>query len=388
MAATTGAFAAVDQIIETAVNDGVVPGAVILCADEGTTSLHRAFGARELEPQWREATNDTVYDIASVTKAVSTTVLVMKAVGSGFMELDDPVSRHLPEFSGPGKDAVTVRHLLCHASGLPAHRPFHETTSDVARAAAAEPLINAPGAVSVYSDLGFILLGWMMERLMGSPLDDLFRMTVSEPLGLASTGFVNLGERGAPGLVVADHPVAPTENSAVRGCLVKGEVDDLNAFAMGGVAGHAGLFSDAAGLATIASALVDSWHGKSTHVRGGKSKRAKIRLRAGSALRRETGFALSREVIREFWRPAGIDGSTWRLGWDGPASRHSQAGELLSRQAVGHLGFTGCSLWIDPERALWIVLLTNRVHPKARPDPRFRLFRAAVHDAMLAALRA
>jgi len=140
-------------------------------------------------------------------------------------------------------------------------------------------------------------------------------------------------------------------------------VHDMNAFAMGGIAGHAGLFSDAADLGRIAAALVGAWRGE-----------------AGA------GAVVERDVVREFWRPAGIPDSTWRLGWDGPAERGSQAGERLSRAAVGHLGFTGCSLWIDPERARWIVLLTNRVHPVVATDGRFRAFRPAFHDAAVAAL--
>jgi len=144
--------------------------------------------------------------------------------------------------------------------------------------------------------------------------------------------------------------------------VVAGQVHDMNAFAMDGVAGHAGLFSTAADLAAIAQALVAAWRGD-----------------AGPAL-------VDRDVVREFWRPAGPPDSTWRLGWDGPADVNSQAGTRLSRGAVGHLGFTGCSLWIDPARALIIVLLSNRVHPAVRDDPRFRAFRPAFHDAVLEAL--
>jgi CubicO group peptidase (beta-lactamase class C family) len=217
----------------------------------------------------------------------------------------------------------------------------------------------------VYSDLGFILLGWLIARLMGTELDTLFRRQISEPLGLSSVAFVRLGNHPAPAGqgFVAGHEVAPTERCPRRGHLVCGEVHDLNAFAMGGVAGHAGLFSDARDLGGIAGALVSAWHGD-----GG-----------ADAL-------VPREVIQEFWRPAGIAGSTWRLGWDGPSGPASQAGSNMSRAAVGHLGFTGCSLWIDPDRALSIVLLTNRVHPTVRDDPRFRDFRRQVHDTALAAL--
>jgi serine-type D-Ala-D-Ala carboxypeptidase len=374
MAASSADFAALRLIVDGAVRDGIVPGAVVLCARNGTTEFREAFGARQLEPVRLPASADTIYDVASLTKAVSTSVLAMRLVAAGRIALDDRVDRYLPEFQGDLKDRVTVRHLLCHASGLPPHRPFYESVAAgiarpdhaIATAAAEEPLINRPGAVSVYSDLGFILLGWLMARATGEELDVLFRRLIFEPLGLSSATFLSVDggrDGGSREEFVARHEVAPTESCPRRGRILLGEVHDLNAFAMGGVAGHAGLFSDAADLGRIARALTFAWHGD-----------------VG-----ENGV-VHRDVIREFWRPADIAGSTWRLGWDGPSASGSQAGSKMSRAAVGHLGFTGCSIWIDPRRALWIVLLTNRVHPTVREDPRFRGFRAAVHDAALDAL--
>ena len=227
----------------------------------------------------------------------------------------------------------------------------------IVRAAAREPLVAAPGVISVYSDLGFILLGAILEQVAGVGLDGQAERAICAPLGLTATGFVDLA-MGDGVRRWGQTPVAPTERCPSRGRLIVGEVNDLNAFAMGGIAGHAGLFSDAMGLEKIARALCHAWRGEGS------------------------GFLVAPEVIREFWRPAGVPGSTWRLGWDGPAPHNSQAGSLLSRAAVGHLGFTGCSLWIDPEADLRIVLLTNRVHPAAKDDPRFRTFRAEVHDAV------
>ncbi|MEO5767828.1 MAG: serine hydrolase [Polyangia bacterium] len=425
MAASSQPFASVGNVLETAIAEGTVPGAVILCAREGMTRFHAAFGARQTQPRLLAATTRTVYDIASVTKAVSTSVLTMKAVAAGLITLDDQVSLHIPEFMGAGKDAVTVRQLLCHASGLPAHRPFYErhvahvdsgaaapthtaperTTAEppgyhpIVLAAAAEPLIHRPGTTSVYSDLGFILLGALLERVTGSGIDVLFARAIAEPLGLSSTTFVNLGRPNSHEEFIDRYEVAPTQMSAERGRLVIGEVDDLNARAMGGVAGHAGLFSDAADLGTLAGALVAAWQGTGTPgvaagtTAGGQAGSSSFeRLVGGDG----SQAVVSREVLREFWRPSGIEGSTWRLGWDGPAEHESQAGTRLSRQAVGHLGFTGCSLWIDPQAALWVVLLTNRVHPTVRQgqgqgkgiDPRFRALRAAVHDAAVDALGA
>ena len=358
-------FAALRRVCDDAVAAGVVPGAVVLCAEAGETRFCEAFGARQLEPDVLPAAADTVYDVASLTKAVVTSVLAMRAVGGGTIRLDAPVATYLPEFQGDGKRTVTVRHLLCHASGLPAHRPYYEqmkggpsARSAIALAATREALASAPGVRSVYSDLGFILLGWILERVSGSRLDVQFERVV-ESLGLFSMGFVDLDTGDARARLLAKGNVAPTERCPIRGHMLIAEVHDQNAFAMGGVAGHAGLFSDAKDLGTIAAALLAAWRDEGPNP------------------------IVERDVIREFWRPAGIAGSTWRLGWDGPATHDSQAGQRLSREAVGHLGFTGCSLWIEPPSGRAVVLLSNRVHPTVRDDPRFRAFRPAVQDAAI-----
>ncbi len=353
-----------------AVDDGVAPGLVLLVAERGQTLFHEAFGARQLIPRRLPALRDTVYDVASLTKAVSTTVLAMQEVAAGRLELDRAAAELIPELAtgDEPRARITVRQLLCHASGLPAHRPFWRLVARapaerlaIARLAAREPLESAPGTRAVYSDLGFILLGWLLERSTGARLDVLFAERIARPLGLAATTFVNLAEADARARLLAERTVAPTQISTDRQGLVLGEVDDLNAFAMGGIAGHAGLFSTADELAAIAGALCRAAGG-------------------------ERGGIAPPEVVREFWSPSGVPGSTWRLGWDGPAQTGSQAGERLSRAAVGHLAFTGCSLWIDPAREVIVVLLANRVHPTVPTDDRFRRFRPALHDAALDAL--
>jgi CubicO group peptidase (beta-lactamase class C family) len=192
----------------------------------------------------------------------------------------------------------------------------------------------------------------------------LFQDRIARPLGVASTTFVNLADPEARARLLGDRTVAATQISPERHGLVLGEVDDLNAFAMGGIAGHAGLFSTAGDLAAIATALLASFRGQ------GQSNDGLV----------------ARDVIRQFWSPSGVPGSTWRLGWDGPAEAGSQAGEKLSRAAVGHLAFTGCSLWIDPLREIVTVLLSNRVHPAVPTDDRFRRLRPTLHDAALVAL--
>jgi CubicO group peptidase (beta-lactamase class C family) len=357
-----------------AVDDGAVPGLVLLVA-QGDALYHQAFGARQLVPRRLPALADTLYDVASLTKAVATSVLAMQEVGAGRLALDAKVTAFIPELSrqaegaalDQARDEITVRQLLSHSSGLPAHRPFWRQAAHspaerlaIARLAAREPLEYPPGTRAIYSDLGFILLGWLLERLTGTRLDVLFEERIARPLGLAATTFISLADSDARARLLGDRSVAATQVSPERHGLVLGEVDDMNAFAMGGIAGHAGLFSTAGDLAAIAGALIAA-------VRG-------------------AGTLVDRDVLRAFWSPSGVPGSTWRLGWDGPAESGSQAGERLSRASVGHLAFTGCSLWIDPARELVLVLLSNRVHPAIPRDDRFRRLRPALHDAALDAL--
>jgi CubicO group peptidase (beta-lactamase class C family) len=365
-------FEPVERMCAAAVKDSVVPGLVVLAAEHGRVVFHEAFGARQLVPRQLPTFTNTLYDVASLTKAVVTSVLVMGEVAAGRWRLDDRVAEALPELAADGEPeraAITIRHLLCHASGLPAHRPFWRRAAQapssrlaVSALAAREPLERPPGVQAVYSDLGFILLGWLLERATGERLDVLAESRIIRPLGLEATTFLSLSEVDTRARVLGERSIAATQLCPERGRVLIGEVDDLNAFAMGGIAGHAGLFSTSADLSAIAAALCRAFRGD------------------------EGGGLVERDVLRLFWTPSGVPGSTWRLGWDGPAAGHSQAGARLSRAAVGHLAFTGCSLWIDPARETWIVLLSNRVHPQVPADDRFRRFRPALHDAVLEAL--
>jgi CubicO group peptidase (beta-lactamase class C family) len=370
-------FEPVRQLCETATKERIAPGLVLLVADGGEVQFHQAFGARQVAPRTLRAHDDTVYDVASLTKAVVTSVLVMREIdhgGQGGLSLTEAVAARIPELAEGDRDArraaITVRQLLAHASGLPAHRPFWKSAAAAASErwaislmAAREPLEYPPGEKSVYSDLGFILLGWLLERTSGLRLDVQADRAIFQPLGLESTTFVNLADAEARARLLANRSVAATQLCPQRKRVVLGEVDDLNAYAMGGIAGHAGLFSTARDLSAIAAALVAAWKGADRGPLG-----------------------LGRDAVREMWTPAGVPSSTWRLGWDGPAAQGSQAGRRLSRQAVGHLAFTGCSLWIEPERETWIVLLSNRVHPEVPSDDRFKRFRPTVHDAVMEAL--
>ena len=343
-----------------AVADGVTPGLVISVGVAGRNVFCEAFGHRQTEPQQLPATTETIYDLASLTKALVTSLLTMRAVDGGQLQLGEPL---LPE-RGP---SPTVALTLSHAGGFAAHRRFYQRVAHdpaplrrarVVALAAAEPPEYPPGTQSIYSDLGFILLGDLLERRLGARLDGLATEQLFAPLGLSSLRFAPADAPSPFG----ERAVAPTQRCAVRGRLLTGEVDDLNAWAMDGVAGHAGLFGDAGDVSALAHALCAAWRD------------------AGTAGARAI---VAGPVLRAFWTPQGIAGSHWRLGWDGPAPTGSLAGNLIARAAVGHLAFTGCSLWIDPARETFVLVLCNRVHPVARDDARFRALRPALNDAAL-----
>ncbi|HEV8320424.1 MAG TPA: serine hydrolase [Myxococcota bacterium] len=306
----------------------------------------------------------TRFDLASLTKPLCTTALVMQLVADGRLELDAPPPVPAP----PG---VTVRHLLAHAAGLSAWRPFHlpyvaapeapplMARAEVLQAVVAEPPEAAPGARVVYSDLGFLLLGWAVSHAGGARLDALFAERIAAPLGLAGG---RLGFRPARAAATSEEAArfAATELSAWRGRLLAGEVHDDTAFVMGGVAGHAGLFGDADAVDRVARALCSAWAG----------------VASGP-------FAPA--VVREFWRRSPFPPPPRALGWDMPSlESYSAAGTLFPRTAVGHTGFTGTSLWVDPATGLAVTLLTNRVHPSRHDDRGIRALRAAVHDAAIA----
>jgi CubicO group peptidase (beta-lactamase class C family) len=277
--------------------------------------------------------------------------MAMILVDEGRLDLERPVHDFLPGFQGPGKEAVTVRHLLTHSSGLPAIVTLYKEVQG--RAAFRERILALdltypPGSRSVYSDPGIILLGEVLEQVAGEPLDAFVRERVFMPLGMRDTRF-----RPPPELWSR---IAPTEFDPWRGRLIQGEVHDENAFAMGGVAPHAGLFSTAGDLARFARMLLN----------GGTLDGRRI---------------VSRETIERFTRRAGIPGSDRALGWDTKSAEGSSAGSLLSARSFGHTGFTGTSIWIDPERRLFIILLTNRVYP-TRENNLIREARPAVADAV------
>jgi CubicO group peptidase (beta-lactamase class C family) len=374
------AFERLGEEIRAAIAAGAFPGAVVRVARGAEVLFHDAFGHRSLEPERTPMRPDTTFDLSSLTKPLATTTALMLLVKERKVQLDDRVTRFLPNFGVHGKTHVTFRHLLAHCSGLAAWRPFFKDLRRLERQGRASFVASRGakewvyeqihrerpeyelGTQAVYSDLGFMLLGELVELVAGTGLDRFCHERVFRPLGLRSTAFVDLARLRARKLVPVSEAIAPTERCPWRKRVLCGEVHDDNAWAMGGVAGHAGLFATAADVDTLAARLVTCWRGGDEFV--------------------------PRDVVREFWRrdPL-VPGSTWALGWDTPSPSGSSAGRHVSPESVGHLGFTGTSIWIDLARDVRIVLLTNRVHP-SRDNDRIRDARPRIHDAAMEALEA
>ena len=325
------------------------PGASLAVGYREKLLLCRGYGRLDYTSTSPAVNSNSVYDLASLTKVVCTTTLAMQACEHGVIDLEDRLGRYFPEFRSGAKRRVGLKHLLAHSSGLPAHLPLYKHASgkeNVLRRILETPLERRPGSRSLYSDLGFILLGAVLERACGDSLDKLAQEQIFRPLGMRRTCF---------------HPpsdwrprIAPTENDPWRKRLLRGEVHDENAYAMGGVAAHAGLFGRAADLAVFCQALLNG--GVYNHRRIVKPSTLE------TFTQRQT-------------RPAA---TTRALGWDTPAP-DSSAGNELSPRSYGHTGFTGTSLWIDPRRRLFIVFLTNRVHP-SRENTAIRSARREVAD--------
>ncbi len=373
----------VDTALDRAIEKQEIPGAVVLARmpRQGEV-LDYAWvrGMAAARPERLPMRRDTIFDLASLTKPMATTTAIMILVDEGAICLDDPVAKSLPNFADRGKDEVTIRHLLCHSAGLKPWRGFHELLirrerktgerwlgtpegrewilDRVIRSA----LVHEPGEAAVYGDLDFIVLGALVEEVAHQPFDEFCESRIFKPLGLEDTHFFPIAVDGSPPVPEAiRRRVAATENCPWRERIVWGEVHDPNAASMGGVAGHAGLFSTADDVMKFAQVFLDVWHGRSD--------------------------SLPRECVREFSERQSLpESSDWALGWDTPTSGASSSGKHFTIQSVGHLGFTGTSLWIDLERELIVVMLTNRIHQVAKRS-RFTL-RAKVHDAIVEGLTA
>jgi CubicO group peptidase (beta-lactamase class C family) len=343
-------FAAARRILEYAVADEAFPAAVVEVGTAHQPLWQQAFGRLSFDAAAAATQEDTVFDLASLTKVLSTTPLIMRLIERGGLGLDDPLSTHIPQWRDDHQGAaVAIRDVLAHCSGLPAHIAlFRDHTGRAAfqRAICATPLAYPPRSKSIYSDLGFMLLGFILEDAAPLPLQfDTLRQQMGGIQDLQFNPPAQWHRR-----------IAPTRQDEWRGRLLTGEVDDDNAWAIGGAAGHAGLFGTAASVGECARHLLQILEGRQ-------------------------GVFQERTLRTFVSRRTDIPESSRALGWDTMLPT-SSCGTRMSPRAFGHVGFTGTSLWIDPDAAVYVVLLTNRVHPT--PDNEaIKQVRRALHDAVM-----
>jgi len=378
------AFQSLDERLQKAIDHEETPGIVLLIAYRDTLLYHKAFGHAQWIPERKELTPDTFFDVASLTKVLATTTSILLLLKSGELGLSEPISKYFNEFRAPVKNQITLRHLLTHSSGLPAYYRFYQDlweedqkrgggflcTRDAKRQALQrvleQDLAYEPGRDYRYSDLGFILLGALIEKVTATDLDLFCQQEIWTPLGLRQTFFNDLSARGKPpaprqvGMppspqdVTGPRRFAATEYCPWRKKVMCGEVHDENCYAMGGVAGHAGLFSTSQDIYTLVARLLRCYRGEEDWI--------------------------PPALVRTFFTRQHLpERSTWALGWDTPSPAGSTSGTLFSRESVGHTGFTGTSLWIDLKKDLVVILLSNRVHP-SRNNQQFAKLRPEIHD--------
>jgi serine-type D-Ala-D-Ala carboxypeptidase len=384
-------LARVDSTIEAALREEATPGAALAIGRRGELVRLRGYGRLSWDAFDSAVSDSTLYDIASLTKVVGTTSAIMILVERGQLNLDTPISHYLPMWPIDGDHGkITVRHLLTHTSGLPAGAELWTTPGKLPKLEriARMRLTNPPGMVTTYSDLGMIVVAAVIEQVTNEPLDDFLYREVFDPLGMRETRFnprafvadASITVRATPLLQLpvlspffspfqliakwtpevperaqqlASVRIAPTERGVPRGY-----VHDRNAASLGGVAGHAGLFSSARDLATFAESMLKAMHGTDLPI-------------------------LSAQTVAEFTHRSQFGKRA--LGWDVAQGERSSSGEYFTEESIGHTGFTGTSIWIDPKRDLFVVLLTNRVHPSASNQKHIAL-RRAVHNAVQLAI--
>lgn len=344
------------RLIDDEIDRGEIPGGVAVVSRRGFAVRYAAGLAVDYGGIRVPAAEDTIYDCASLTKVVVTLPLVLKLIERGRVTLSDPVARHVPEFAAGGKEAVTVGQLLTHTSGLMAFTDMHShgwTPERILAFVMEQRLEYEPGTQVVYSDMGYIALGRLIERLTGLPLPEAARRDIFEPLGLVESEYVPADQRKPR--------IAATEHYAYESGPRIGIVHDENASAMGGVSGHAGLFATAGDLARYADAWLAAYRGKPTPLLSPAAARAAARSHTATLASGNRG-----------------------LGWALRGDKFDASGDLLGAASFGHTGYTGTSLYVDPELGLTAVLLTNRVH-YGRSKSVVRL-RAAFHNAIAAAV--
>lgn len=354
-------FTAVHTLMQKAVSSGVFPGAVLLVATDGEVCFERAYGYADSLTR-RPMHKETIFDLASLTKPLATTLAVMVLFQQKRLFPDQTVADILPVFKDTSKAAMTVRQLLGHSSGLPDYRPYYrqleKLPADERRARlrgllAKAPLSAKPGQNVCYSDLGFMLLAWIVETVTGTRLDRFVKNEIYTPLKLTDLFFQPLDK------AILKRDYAASENCPWRGRILEGIVHDENAYVVGGVEGQAGLFGSAGAVNALLTALLAAYRRTS-----------------------EDGLFQSVWLHTIFKRHTDIDRA---LGFDSPAATGASCGKYFAANSVGHLGFTGTSFWMDIEKGVVVVLLTNRVHP-SRENTAIKAFRPQIHDAVMKSL--
>jgi CubicO group peptidase (beta-lactamase class C family) len=344
-----GLPARLDSLARTALGDRVAPAVAIAVGRHGRLVHSRGYGRIDWPEGAPEVTDSTLFDMASLTKVVATTTAAMILEDEGRLDLNRTVASYLPEFNDSAKAAITVRHLLVHTGGLEAFAPLfrqYRGREQYLEQINRRPVKRPPGTATEYSDWDLILLQLVIERITGKTLDVFVRERIFAPLGMHDTGY-------NPDRALRPRIAATEQDAQGRGGLIHGEVHDPNAWALGGVAGHAGLFSTARDLAVFAQMLLN----------GGEYGGVRI---------------VKPQTVARWTAPQG-PGASRALGWDTPGGE-SSAGRYFSPRSFGHTGYTGTSLWVDPERGLFVILLTTRVNPTASNQKHVPL-RRAVADA-------
>jgi len=356
----------IKRILLEGIQAQVFPGAVLFVRHQGHIRFHQAVGLTSGLPDAHPVQPQTIYDVASLTKPLATASAILLLVQDGLLDLANPLNALLQETKGCPLGQVVLKDILCHQSGLPWWRPFYqsfppslpsEVTSRQQRVKAfLELILKEPVEAffppkSVYSDLGYMVLGFVVERMTNQSLADVCQSRIFGPLHARPLGYrgQNVTEKSGP-LIEA---CAPTEQDPWRGRLLQGEVHDENAFALGGIAGHAGLFGTAEAVGQVTTAWLEGYKG--------------------------SPGLFDSHLVKQFVQAQA--GTSWALGWDTP-SQPSSSGQWFSPESFGHLGFTGTSIWIDPIRDLEVIFLSNRVHP-TRDNQAIKAFRPKLHDAII-----
>jgi len=356
----------IKEMLEKGLSEGAFPGAVLLVARGREIVVHQEVGLRSVWPKQEPMTRETIFDLASLTKPLATTLAIMKLVDQGKIALGQPLSEIIMSTPLKEKESLTPRLLLNHSAGFTAWKPFY---SDLMKERAGErkwmlrnwilqePLAYSPGTDCLYSDWGFMILEWIVEEVSGMPMHQSLEDNFYQPLSLNNT-FLNTGVLPTR----FDRTMfAAAKDCPLRDRIIRGEVEDDVAYALGGYSGHAGLFGTAEDVHTLVALLTDLYTGKRDDY-------------------------LTPETVRRFFRRQNIvEGCTWALGWDTPSFENSSSGKYFSAKSVGHLGFTGTSVWMDLEKNVIVVFLTNRTLTSV-DNEKIKAFRPRIHDLIMGEL--